>query len=190
MMANLRQHTASRLTGRSSHVSTKCLVSSRVIFSIWSYRVIRISLAAIFIWSGITKLLNPASFVVIIASYGLLPESWNMPVAVSLAALEAIIGLALCFDIRGSLASLTFLLCLFMTILGYGIWLGLDIDCGCFGPGDPEAEAYHGLRAALLRDFIMIGGVAYLYSWRYARSMRPVSILEWMNNINDRRKQQ
>ena len=41
---------------------------------------------------------------------------------------------------------------LFMAILGYGISMGLDVDCGCFGPEDPESKAFHGLRAALYRD--------------------------------------
>ena len=160
------------------------------LLNIWPYRIVRLSLAFIFLWSGITKLLNPVYFVVIIDAYGLIPESWNMPVAVSLATLEAIVGLTLCFDICGSLAIVALLLCLFIAILGYGIWLGLDIDCGCFGPEEPEAKAYHGLRPALFRDFIMVGGVACLYSWRYARSVRPVSIFQWMNKINDRRRQQ
>jgi hypothetical protein len=44
--------------------------------------------------------------------------------------------------------------------------LGLDIDCGCFGPEDPESRAYGGLRTALYRDLAMAAGVAYLYWWR------------------------
>lgn len=163
--------------------------SNAGLLNIWPYRVMRISLAVVFLWSGITKLLAPTSFVVIIDSYGLIPESWNLPVAVSLATLEALVGLALCFDIRGSLAIVTALLCLFMAILGYGLWLGLDIDCGCFGPEDPEAEAYHGLRPALFRDFLMIFGVVYLYAWRYRRSVRPGSISPWIKKTIKRRKE-
>jgi len=128
--------------------------------------------------------------VVIIDSYGLIPDDWNMPVALSLAAIEALVGFALLFDIRGALAIVAALLCLFMAILGYGIWLGLDIDCGCFGPEDPEAKAYHGLRSALLRDSIMIFGIVYLYAWRFGRSVRPVSISYWINQILDRRRMQ
>ena len=36
---------------------------------------------------------------------------------------------------RGSLILLTGLLSLFAAVLGYGIWLGLEIECGCFGLG-------------------------------------------------------
>lgn len=162
-------------------------LSTRGLLNIWPYRVVRISLAAAFLGSGIIKLLNPVSFVVVIDAYGLIPESWNMPVAVSLASLEALAGLALFFDIRASLSIVAALLCLFMAILGYGIWMGLDIDCGCFGPEDPEADAYHGLRPALYRDFGMMLGVAYLYLWRYGRSRGPVSISHCMQKIVRRR---
>jgi hypothetical protein len=76
--------------------------------------------------------------------------------------LEVIAGIGLLFDIRGSLALITGLLVLFMVVLGYGIWMGLDVDCGCFGPEDPEAEAFHGLRLSLFRDLVMMAGV-FLY---------------------------
>lgn len=166
------------------------LWSSSALLNVWPYRVIRLALAGVFLWSGIAKLANPTSFVVIIDSYGLIPDSWNLPVAVFLAALEAMVGFALLFDIRGSLAVVAGLLAVFMVILGYGIWLGLDIDCGCFGPEDPEAEAYHGLRPALYRDAVMVVGIIYLYMWRYGRCVKPVSISRWINSIINRRQQQ
>lgn len=166
------------------------LWSSSGLLNIWPYRIVRLALAIVFLWSGIAKLANPTSFVVIIDSYGLIPDSWNLPVAVFLAALEAVVGFALLFDIRGSLAIVAGLLALFMVILGYGIWLGLDIDCGCFGPEDPEADAYHGLRPALYRDAIMVVGIIYLYAWRYGRCVKPVSISRWINPIINRRQQQ
>ncbi|MEJ2158353.1 MAG: DoxX family protein, partial [Desulfobacteraceae bacterium] len=58
------------------------------------------------------------------------------------------------------------LLLLFMMVLGYGIWLGLDVDCGCFAAGDPEGGAYHGLRPALYRDAVMLAGMGYLILWK------------------------
>lgn len=159
------------------------------VLKVWPYRIIRMCLAAVFLWSGITKLVAPNSFVVIIDSYGLIPKSWNLPAAVFLASLEALVGVGLGLDIRGSLVIVAALLCLFMVILGYGSWLGLDIDCGCFGPEDPEAEAYHGLRPALWRDFLMILGVVYLYAWRHLRSVKPVSLLPWIRKNIKRRKE-
>ena len=90
-----------------------------------------------------------------------------MPIALFLPALEIIAAVGLIFNIRGSLAVVTGLLTLFILILGYGIWLGLDIDCGCFGPQDPEWRAYNGLRPALYRDLAMMASIFFLYFWRF-----------------------
>ncbi|MBW1841865.1 MAG: DoxX family membrane protein, partial [Deltaproteobacteria bacterium] len=125
------------------------------LLSVWSYRTVRIILGTVFIGSGTAKLLNPLPFTVIIEAFGMIPESWITPVTVIIPALEVIGGIGLLLDIYGSLALITTMLALFMLILIYGIWMGLDIDCGCFGPGDPEAEAFHGLRPALYRDIVM-----------------------------------
>lgn len=142
-----------------------------IFVSIWSYRVIRILLGGIFLWSGLSKLIDLAPFVIIIDAYGLIPEGWTMTVALGLSILEIIAGLGLLLDIRGMLAVIAALLVMFMAILGYGVWMGLDIDCGCFGPGDPEAKAYNGLRPALYRDIVMMAGVLYLYFWRCYRPL-------------------
>jgi uncharacterized membrane protein YphA (DoxX/SURF4 family) len=150
--------------------------AKRGLFSIWPYRLVRIVLAGIFLWSGIAKLMDPKSFAVIIEAFGLIPESWVMPVAVFLPVLEVVAALGLLLDVEGSLATVSGLLVVFMAILGYGVWMGLDVDCGCFGPEDPEAKAYHGLRPALYRDIVMMGGVLYLYFCRLRRSFMPVRL--------------
>jgi uncharacterized membrane protein YphA (DoxX/SURF4 family) len=153
---------------------------SNVLFSIWCYRLIRVGLAAVFLWAGVAKLSDPQSFALVIGAYGLIPESLIMPVAVGLPALEVIAAIGLLFDIRGSLTIIAGLLVMFMGILSYGIWLGLDIDCGCFGAGDPEGQPHHGLRSAIYKDLLMMAGVAYLYLWRYRRSKRPVRLFEYL----------
>jgi len=89
-------------------------------------------------------------------------------------------------DIRGSLAIVSGMLVLFMAILLYGIQLGLDIDCGCFGPHDPESRAFHSLRPALYRDFVMMAGVIYLYVWRRVRSIQPIQLGYFFNNLFQR----
>lgn len=151
--------------------------------SIWPYRMVRVILATIFLWSGLTKLFNPASFAVIIETYGLIPASWVMPVAIVLPALEVVAAVGLLMDIRGSLSIISGLLVFFAAILMYGIWLGLDIDCGCFGPEDPEGKAFHSLRLALYRDFAMMAGVIYLCLWRYYRSVTPVRLRTFIKNF-------
>jgi uncharacterized membrane protein YphA (DoxX/SURF4 family) len=147
------------------------------------YHLIRVSLCVIFLWSGISKLMTPKEFAIIIDGYGLMPETWILPLAIILPLLEMVFGLGLLLDIRGSLAGIAGLLMLFMAILSYGIWLGFDVDCGCFGPQDPESEAFHSLRPALYRDFIMFAGVIYLYIWRCYRSIKPVRLMSLFNSL-------
>jgi uncharacterized membrane protein YphA (DoxX/SURF4 family) len=147
------------------------------------YHLIRVLFCIIFLWSGISKLMAPKEFAVIIDSYGLIPEAWIMLMAIFLPLLEMIFGLGLLLDIKGSLAGITGLLVLFVVILSYGIRLGLDVDCGCFGPQDLESGAFHSLRPALYRDFAMIAGVIFLYFWRRYRSIKPTRLMSLFNNL-------
>lgn len=150
------------------------------------YHLIRVLISVIFLWSGLSKLINPAEFAVIVDGYGLISDAWILPLAMILPLLEMVFGLGLLLEIRGSLAVITGLLMLFLAILSYGIWLGLDVDCGCFGPKDPESEAIHSLRPALYRDFAMITGVVYLYVWRYYRSIKPIRLMSFFNSLSHR----
>lgn len=156
----------------------------------WLYRLCRWTLGGIYIFAGGTKLLEPEIFAVLIDAYGIVPEGLLMPVAIGLPFLEVIAGFGLLFDIRGSLALITGLLVLFMMVLGYGIWMGLDVDCGCFGPEDPEAEAFHGLRLSLFRDLVMVIGVIFIYGWRRYRAIRPAGVMVIVNQLFRKRRKE
>ena len=140
------------------------------------YNCTRWILGGMFVYAGSTKLLEPKTFAVLIEAYGIVPESLLMPVGLALPVLEVAAGIGLVLDIEGSLSVIAGLLVLFIAILGYGIWIGLDADCGCFGPKDPEAEAYHSLNKSLYRDLGMLAGVAFLYGWRQYRAIKPLKI--------------
>ena len=156
----------------------------------WIYKLTRWILGAVFIYAGSTKLMEPRIFTVLIEAYGFVPEGLLIPVAIGLPLLEVIAGFGLLFDIRGSLAVITGLLVLFMVVLGYGIWMGLDVDCGCFGPEDPEAEAFHGLRLSLFRDMVMIAGVIFIYGWRRYRAIRPTGVMVIVNQLFCKRRKE
>jgi uncharacterized membrane protein YphA (DoxX/SURF4 family) len=156
----------------------------------WLYRLCRWTLGCIFIYAGGTKLLEPEIFAVLIEAYGIVPEELLMPVAIGLPFLEVIAGFGLLFDIRGSLALITGLLVLFMVVLGYGIWMGLDVDCGCFGPEDPEAEAFHGLRLSLFRDLVMMAGVVFIYGWRRYHAIRPAGVMVIVNQLFSKKRKE
>lgn len=149
----------------------------------WIYKLTRWFLGTVFIYAGSIKLLDPKPFAVLIEAYGIFPEGLLMSVIIVLPALEVLAGIGLLFDIEGSLAVIAGLLVLFLAVLIYGIWMGLDIDCGCFGPEDPEAEAFHGLRLSIYRDMVMLVGVAFIYGWRRYSSVKPVRITLLINKL-------
>ena len=149
------------------------------------YKICRWGVGGLFIYAGGTKLLAPDVFAVLIDAFGIVPEGILFPVAVMLPLLEVAAGIALLFDIEGSLAVTTGLIVLFIAILVYGIRMGLDVDCGCFGPQDPEARAFHGLRASLYRDLIMLAVVIFIYGWRHHRGIKPVPLWgRWSEDRN------
>ena len=133
-------------------------------------------MGGVFIYAGCIKLMKPEIFSVLIDAFGIVPESLLMPAAIFLPLLEVAAGIGLLFDLEGSLSMIAGLLVLFILILSYGIWMGLDVDCGCFGPEDPESEAFHGLRASLYRDLVMLAGAAFAFGWRWYRKIEPLKI--------------
>lgn len=153
----------------------------------WIYKLGRWTLGAVFIYAGSVKLLMPKPFAVVIAAYGIVPEGLILSVAIILSALEVAAGVGLIFDIEKSLGVIAGLLILFLSLLIYGIWMGLDIDCGCFGPEDPEAEAFHGLRWSFYRDLAMLSGVVFIYGWRQHLAIRPIKITQLTYNLWEKR---
>jgi len=130
-------------------------------------------LAALFIYAGVIKLLDPRVFSATISTYGLAPEALLPLFAVGLPLIETIAGLALFLDRPWGLHLIMALLALFMFVLGYGILGDLNVDCGCFGAEELDKRA--GLREAFYRDLILIGVVApYLYLSRRVRESARV----------------
>jgi uncharacterized membrane protein YphA (DoxX/SURF4 family) len=141
----------------------------QVFLSCRAYLLVRSLLGLLFLYAGILKLGDLQNFAAVINDFGLLPETLVWPVAVMLPLVELLAALGLLLDLRGALAALVILLLLFIAVLAYGILLGLDIDCGCFGPEDPEAQVYGSLHSSLTRDAAMMTGAVYLYWWRHTQ---------------------
>jgi len=134
-----------------------------------SYQLIRIALAALFIYGGVVKLFDPKAFAAVISAYDLVPESLLAVVAIGLPIIETVAGVALIFDRPWGLHLITAMLALFIFVLGYGILGDLNVDCGCFGAEDLNKQA--GLRNAFYRDLVLIGIVMpYLYLSRRVRA--------------------
>jgi hypothetical protein len=99
---------------------------------------LRLGLAALFLWAGGTKLIDPSAFAEEIANYHLVPSlaPW---LAATLPTMEVVTGLALAVapnPWRGGAALLSLLLLSMFTIAVGAAWTrGIDVRCGCFGKG-------------------------------------------------------
>ena len=124
-------------------------------------------ISLIFLAAAIPKLFNVHGFASVIDAYDILPEILLLPTAVVLPVLEIVLALGLLLNSLKSKVGVTAMLLFFIFLLSYSIWQGLDIDCGCFGPEDPEFKAFRGIRVALVRDIVML--VPLIYSFWYHR---------------------
>ena len=137
-----------------------------ILASIHAYRIARWTLAAAFIAAGALKFADVHAFALTIKAFAILPSDAVDVVAWVLPVIEIAGGLALAVDAPGGLTIIGGLLLVFVGVVANAIRQGLDIDCGCYGPGDPEGEVYHGLWSTLWRDTFMLAGVAYCLAWR------------------------
>jgi hypothetical protein len=135
---------------------------------LWGDRLARWSISLVFLYAGVPKLLNVRQFAAVVDAYAVLPAFFVQPVAIILPLTEIILAVGLIRNGWKSKVGTIALLLMFISLLSYSIWVGLDIDCGCFGPEDPEFSAFHGLRRALLRDMLML--LPLVYSFWYHRN--------------------
>lgn len=142
------------------------------LLALWLDRASRWLLAAVFLYAGLPKVAEPGIFATVIGAYGLLPDVLLLPAAILLPWLEIAAAVLLLGNRKAGLWLSTALMCCFVAVLWYGIQLGLDIDCGCFGPEDPEHQAFSGLRVALVRDLLLLIPLAYGF-WHSFSNISP-----------------
>lgn len=125
--------------------------------------LLRLFLGGLFIVSGTIKLLDLNAFADIIDAFEILPKGLCFGFAACLSTMEVVSGIAAIAGSRYGYAVIGVMLVGFIVVLGYAIGMGYDIDCGCFGPEDPESVAFSGLKVSFFRDIILIGITAYLF---------------------------
>lgn len=93
-----------------------------------------------------------------LGDFGLVFDALVKPTAWGVIAFEFFAGTALIFRWRSGLGIASAILLLFIGVLIYGTALGLDIDCGCFGPA-----VHLSLRTQLMVDcgLLSICGIIY-----------------------------
>jgi uncharacterized membrane protein YphA (DoxX/SURF4 family) len=133
--------------------------------------VLRIILAAVFLYAAYTKLRQPwLVFAMSIDAYGLLPEMAVLAVARILPWLELVLGLLMMAGIWLRIVSVltAVVLGVFFGIMVMSFGKGMGIDCGCFGVGEALTAKTLARDGALLAAAIVL---AWL-SWRRPRFVK------------------
>jgi putative oxidoreductase len=97
--------------------------------------VLRIGLAAVFVYAAIPKLLDPGEFAAAIQNYRAVPESVVGHIALFVPVFEIVIAIGLLVPpyTRGAALLGTLLLVVFGAAMAQARWRGIDLSCGCFG---------------------------------------------------------
>jgi putative oxidoreductase len=121
--------------------------------------LLRIALGGIFLYAAYTKLRLPWQiFAMGIDSYQVLPEWGSELAARTLPWAEVLIGLLLIAGrfLRIASGATSLLLMVFFGLMVRAYAKGMEIDCGCFGPGEQISWK------TLLRDGSMLAGALFV----------------------------
>jgi uncharacterized membrane protein YphA (DoxX/SURF4 family) len=97
-----------------------------------------IILAAVFLYSGYSKMQSTLQFAAVLAQYQLVPTSLVLPFATYLPWAEIALGLFLLAGLKPRLAAsaAAALLLMFIVAMTVTYLRGIEADCGCFGIGE------------------------------------------------------
>jgi uncharacterized membrane protein YphA (DoxX/SURF4 family) len=135
--------------------------------------ICRLTLAIIFFYAGIEKIINPGDFAVAIYNYQLLPDCAINLSAIFLPWLEVFIAASLIAGIytRGAALISALLFLTFSTALAINLMRGLDISCGCFGASSGNISWLY-LERDLSLFCISVFVLIYDRGWRYLFSFQ------------------
>ncbi len=116
--------------------------------------ILRVALAAVFVYAGALKVNDPVAFAGNIAAYKLLPYFAAYLAAAILPWLEICCGVLLIIGwrLRAAAGMVALLNIAFIVALAAAMVRGLDIDCGCFKQAAAKAPVWQ----ALLRDTVLL----------------------------------
>lgn len=134
--------------------------------------VLRIGLGAIFLFSSAGKIADPAAFAAIVANYQLLPSPWVSATAVIFPWIEVTCGLALVFGRleRGAALLVSLMMVVFIAIILYNGYRGLNIACGCFSLA---AKTPPNIALNTLRNLFILAAGAWVLLYPGRRQMTP-----------------
>jgi putative oxidoreductase len=124
-----------------------------------------ILLAAVFLYSGYSKMQSTLQFAAVLAQYQLVPTELILPVATYLPWGEVVLGLFLLSGWKTRLAAsaAAVLLIIFIAVMTVTYFRGIEADCGCFGIGEKISLRTIG------RDALLLLPAAFLLAERRLR---------------------
>ena len=128
----------------------------------WLVLILRLFLAAVFIYAGVGKILNPAAFAEDIDNYSMLPYLLVTIMAAIMPWVEVLCGLLLIFGkwIKGATLLLIAMNFVFIIAIGSALARGLDISCGCFAMSDDGIKVGY---KRLLEDVVFLVAAVIIY---------------------------
>ncbi|CAN5470291.1 DoxX family membrane protein [soil metagenome] len=142
---------------------------NRNVFFNGAFFVTKIAVGSIFIFTGVSKLLDLQAFSDNIVTFDLAPYIFTNLIALTLPVLEVIFGGMLLFGKQDRVAALGIacLAALFFVAFSQAALRGLNVDCGCFGAGNTHSDVWLGLFRALV--ILLVAAGLYSKGYRQAR---------------------
>lgn len=137
------------------------------------YTICRIVLGGVFVYASWDKILDPAAFAQIIVNYQIVSSGIANLSALFLPWLELVCGICLIINRlpNGSAIIIAGLMVVFMGALGYNIYRGIDVSCGCFTLTE---EAPGSMWFYMLRDVIFLAMAIGVMLYRRNEELNPL----------------
>lgn len=153
----------------------------RVVKMLWKNRwlllALRVAVGGVFVYAGVTKIGDPLAFADSIATFQVFPPQLINLVALTLPPFEILVGVLLIFGafLRQAAFALTLLTMLFAVFLFQAIVRGIQVNCGCFGSGEPSVL---GTWISLGRDLLLLVAAIWLrVCTKFGQFVRSGSLL-------------
>jgi uncharacterized membrane protein YphA (DoxX/SURF4 family) len=144
----------------------------------------RVYLGGVFIFASLHKIADPASFALDVATYQLLPLELVNLTALVMPWVEIIAGVMIVVGFRTRAAALLIaaMMLMFMVALGWALYQGLDMSCGCFASSQEEDPIS---AATMWRDagWLALALYVLVFDWR------PLGVDRLLRRRRERGKQ-
>ena len=133
----------------------------------WIGLLARLVTGGVWLWAGLLKVGDPASSVTAVRAYQLLPYSMAETVGNVLPMLEVVLGACLVLGVLTRFSGGVSALLQVAFIIGISsVWArGIAINCGCFGDGGPDPDAFSKYPWEIARDTGLLALSLFLL-WR------------------------